>query len=113
MPCSGPRYRPAAISRSAASACLRARSVVGVTTHLRAGSYFASRSRYSLVSSTDDTARVRTSCDREVSGRKARSSELLGLFGTAEAQDPAAGISSLGAGSAAGTNAKEIGRAHV
>ena len=39
MPCSGPRYRPAAISRSARSACLSARSSVSVTTQLSSSLY--------------------------------------------------------------------------
>src|SRR6266581_4381392 len=54
-PCSGPRYFPAAISRSASLACARARSSASVTTNFSAGSYFFSRSRYISVSATEET----------------------------------------------------------
>ena len=40
MPCSAPRYFPAAISLSASAACLSASSSVSETTHSSAGSYF-------------------------------------------------------------------------
>ena len=45
MPCSGPRYFPAAISASARRACSSASSGVSVMTHLSFGSKRSSRSR--------------------------------------------------------------------
>src|SRR5712671_543306 len=60
-PCSGPRYFPAAISRSASFACANARSSVSVITKCSSGSYRFKRARYIWVRSVEETLRVRTS----------------------------------------------------
>ena len=61
MPCSGPRYLPAAISRSAAAACARARSSSEVISRCSTGSRRLVRARYSFVSSTEVMVRMRSS----------------------------------------------------
>src|SRR5258705_514467 len=81
MPCNGPRYFPALISRSASFACERANSSVSVTMQLSFGPNFFRRPRYILVNSTGETLRVRTNAASLVNGAKARSSSELN-FGT-------------------------------
>src|SRR6478609_10579484 len=60
-PCKGPRYFPAAISRSASLACASARSSVSVITNFNSGSYRLSRAIYISVSAVDETFLPRTS----------------------------------------------------
>src|SRR6266567_205346 len=80
-PCRGPRYFPAAISRSASLACARARSSASVTTNFSAGSYFFSRSRYISVSATEETFLVRTSSPKWRALANAKSSRFFGAPG--------------------------------
>src|SRR3982750_925577 len=74
MPCRGPLYFPARISRSACAACASARSSVTVTTQFSLGPYFFNRARYILVSSVEDTSRRCINGASDVIGRNARSS---------------------------------------
>src|SRR5712691_10815290 len=88
-PCSGPRYFPAAISRSASLACASARSSVSVITNFNAGSYFFSRSKYISVSATEETFFVRTSSPNWRALANANSSRFFGtlvdqIFGAAD-----------------------------
>ena len=84
MPCSGPLYRPARISRSAAAACVSASVSVSVTTQFSFGPYFFSRARYMFVSSVAETMRRSRSGARAVIGRNARSSSDCGLMASAD-----------------------------
>src|SRR5581483_493424 len=60
-PCNGPRYLPAAMSRSASFACASARSSVRLMTQCNCGSSRLRRARYISVSAVEETLRVRTS----------------------------------------------------
>src|SRR5262245_64862861 len=82
MPCSGPRYLPRRISRSASSACFSASSSVSVTTQSSAGPYFFNRARYIFVNSTGETCFVRTSSASCVTEQKASSSTDLNFGGS-------------------------------
>src|SRR6266567_2498303 len=77
-PCRGPRYFPAATSRSASLACARARSSASVTTNFSVGSYFFSRSRYISVNATEETFLVRTSSPKWRALANAKSSRFFG-----------------------------------
>src|SRR5262245_11747050 len=76
MPCSGPRYRPARISLSAAAACSSARLSVSVTTQWRSSPYRFRRPRYILVRSVDITRRLSMSGASAVTGWNASSSRF-------------------------------------
>jgi hypothetical protein len=78
MPCSGPRYCPAASSRSARAACRRAISSVRFTTQCSAGTYRFSRSRYMRVRAAEVTFRAFRRRPRSMTDAKAR------LSGSAE-----------------------------
>ena len=58
MPCSAPRYRPAAISASAALACCRARSNVRVMNACVWSSYCSTRWMSASTSSTGESFRA-------------------------------------------------------
>src|SRR5882757_1797478 len=85
-PCSGPRYFPAAISRSASRACICARSSVSVTVNFSSGSYRLSLPKYISVSALDETFFVRTNSASSRTLANANSSTFLGLetFGVAD-----------------------------
>src|SRR5882762_5694509 len=78
IPCSGPRYFPAAISSSALFACASARSSVNVTTNLKVASYFFSRAKYICVNASDEIFFVRIHSASCRTLRNASSSRLLG-----------------------------------
>src|SRR5437899_4880933 len=80
IPCSGPRYFPAAISASAFFACAIARSSVNVTTNFSVGSCFFNRCKYISVSATDETFLVRTSSASSLALATAKSSRFFGAL---------------------------------
>src|ERR1700728_1957492 len=82
IPCSGPLYRPAAISASASLACAIATSSRNVTTQLSLPLYLCSRARYICVSSSEVTCLVLMSCASCTTGQNATSSKFAGRFTT-------------------------------
>src|SRR6266404_2148909 len=78
-PWSGPRYLPAAISRSASRACICARSSVSVTVNFSSGSYRLSLPKYISVSALDETFFVRTNSASSRTLANANSSTFFGL----------------------------------
>src|SRR6266436_8704534 len=85
-PCRGPRYLPAAISRSASLDCALARSSVSVTTNFSFVSYRFNLSKYISVSALEEIFFVRTNSANSRTFASANSSTFLGaaMFGAAE-----------------------------
>src|SRR5579885_2641816 len=84
-PCSGPRYRPAAISASASRACASARSSVIVITKCSSGSERFSRAIYISVRLVEEILRRRTSSPSSTTEANARSSRSDGAVAIAGA----------------------------
>ena len=85
MPCSGPRYLPALISRSALAACASASSSVSVTTQCRRSPYRFSLPRYIFVRSVEVIRLLSISDASTVTGWNARSSSEPAVTCTAGA----------------------------